>query len=80
MAEAPPDDGRTTDLPIWHRTFVQHQPLSRSPAPAMPVARTERCHVAVHRSSARKVRTRQPVDSSSIEGSISSEMSSTFGS
>eukprot|EP00966_Prymnesium_polylepis_P056257 1301439-Prymnesium_polylepis.1 len=67
-----------TGLPSWHRTFAQRQPLSRSLAPAMPVhvARTERCRVAVDRSSARKVRKKAPVDSVSIEGSISSDMSS----
>eukprot|EP00966_Prymnesium_polylepis_P282949 6537828-Prymnesium_polylepis.1 len=38
-AAEPADDGRTTELPIWHRMFAQRQPLSRSSAPAMPVAR-----------------------------------------
>eukprot|EP00966_Prymnesium_polylepis_P081820 1895250-Prymnesium_polylepis.1 len=47
----------------------------------MAVARTERCRVAVDRSAQPgKYVTSQPVDSVSIDGSISSEMSSTFGS
>eukprot|EP00966_Prymnesium_polylepis_P304899 7044341-Prymnesium_polylepis.1 len=58
MAAAPADDGRTTDLSIWHRTTAQHPSLSRSPAPVMTVARTECCRLAVDRSSARKVRSK----------------------
>eukprot|EP00966_Prymnesium_polylepis_P163491 3779024-Prymnesium_polylepis.1 len=76
MAAAPADDGHTTGCPIWRRTFAQQrQPSSRSPAPAMTVARTE-CWCAaallVTDPQPGNYVTRQSVGSVSIERSISS--------
>eukprot|EP00966_Prymnesium_polylepis_P046544 1078610-Prymnesium_polylepis.1 len=41
MSAAPADDGRTTDLSIWHRMYAQRPSLSRSPAPATRKVRSK---------------------------------------